>query len=911
MISKKLVAIACLLILSACGGGGGGGGGSNSPDPVNRAPAVNAGLDVTIHLPAATVALDGTVNDDGQPAGAAVSTAWSVSSGPAGATFADVNVVDTTVTFVSEGSYVLMLTADDTGLQGSDTVTVIVEAAPALAGIAVTPAAVSLPTGGTQAFIASGTDQYGASIAVNITWSADGGAIDQAGNYTAGAITGAFTVTATDGAVSGTANVTISIASPPVADAGGPYFGVEGSPVSLDGSGSTDANDDIVSYEWDLDNDGAFDDATGVSATFSAFGSGVFTIGLRVTDADGASNSATTTVTLTNVAPTANAQSVTTAEDTAKAITLTGSDPGFDPLTFAIGTGPTNGALSGTAPNVTYTPNASYNGPDSFTFTVNDGALTSAAATVSITVTAVQVSSQVSGKVTYHEIPHGTPGTGLDYTSIVEMPARLVTVQVINANDDVTVIANTKTDAAGDYSVNLDSNTDVFIRVRAEMTETGPGPSWNFRIVDNTSSDAQYVLDTAEFNTGTANQVRNILAETAFDGTDYTARIGAPFAILDAVHDAFQTVLSADPTINFVPLDTHWSINNAPVFGDQSVGEIGTSNYQGGSPISGIFLLGLEDNDTEEYDQHVIIHEWAHYFEDTIARSDSFGGPHGPGDLLDLRLAFGEGWGNAWSGMATGDSTYLDSFGTNQRLSGGKDVEDGTLLNGANPAPGWYSERSIQEILYDLFDATGDGMDTLSLGFSPLYDVFIDQQSTTTAFTSIFPFIDALKADRPADAAAIDALLADVSIDSVTDGFGTGETNSGGSADTLPVYKTVTVGGPPVNVCSNSEFGGGISALNTIQHVRLTITTVGMHTFTATATVIPGGETTDPDMVLFAPPLSGIFEVFESAVADSETGVSQNLPTGDYIIEVYDYNNLVSGGQEIGRACFDVTVTLP
>jgi hypothetical protein len=73
--------------------------------------------------------LDGTVSDDGLPAGAVLSTTWSVQSGPAGAVFADENAVDTTVTFISDGTYVLELTADDTALQGSDTVTIIVEAA--------------------------------------------------------------------------------------------------------------------------------------------------------------------------------------------------------------------------------------------------------------------------------------------------------------------------------------------------------------------------------------------------------------------------------------------------------------------------------------------------------------------------------------------------------------------------------------------------------------------------------------------------------------------------------------------------------------------------------------------------------------------------------------------------------------
>jgi uncharacterized repeat protein (TIGR02543 family) len=91
----------------------------------------------------------------------------------------------------------------------------------------------------------------------------------------------------------------------------------------------------------------------------------------------------------TNQAPTANAQSVTTAEDTAKAITLTGSDPEGSNLTYAVVSNPAHGTLSGTAPNVTYTPDANYNGADSFTFQASDGKTNSNVATVSITVTAV------------------------------------------------------------------------------------------------------------------------------------------------------------------------------------------------------------------------------------------------------------------------------------------------------------------------------------------------------------------------------------------------------------------------------------------------------------------------------------------------------------------------------------------
>jgi glucose/arabinose dehydrogenase/regulation of enolase protein 1 (concanavalin A-like superfamily) len=88
-----------------------------------------------------------------------------------------------------------------------------------------------------------------------------------------------------------------------------------------------------------------------------------------------------------NAAPTANSQTVTTAKDTAANIKLTGSDPNGDPLTYGVTSQPTNGTLSGTAPNLTYTPNPGFTGSDSFNFKVNDGTSDSATATVSITVT--------------------------------------------------------------------------------------------------------------------------------------------------------------------------------------------------------------------------------------------------------------------------------------------------------------------------------------------------------------------------------------------------------------------------------------------------------------------------------------------------------------------------------------------
>ena len=81
-------------------------------------------------------------------------------------------------------------------------------------------------------------------------------------------------------------------------------------------------------------------------------------------------------------------QMVATSEDTPVEIILTASNLGGDALTFSIVDAPAHGQLSGTPPNLTYTPNEGYNGPDSFTFRVTDGTNHSNTATVTITVEA-------------------------------------------------------------------------------------------------------------------------------------------------------------------------------------------------------------------------------------------------------------------------------------------------------------------------------------------------------------------------------------------------------------------------------------------------------------------------------------------------------------------------------------------
>lgn len=141
-----------------------------------------------------------------------------------------------------------------------------------------------------------------------------------------------------------------------------------------------------VSFECSLD-------GAAFAAAFTPCGSPVFYSGLsygehvflvRARDANGNVGAPTRHEwTIINTAPAVEGQSVSTLEDAPIAITLVATDT--DTLTWKLGP-PAHGALQGVPPNVTYTPDTGFSGADSFTFSVNDGEVESAVATVNITV---------------------------------------------------------------------------------------------------------------------------------------------------------------------------------------------------------------------------------------------------------------------------------------------------------------------------------------------------------------------------------------------------------------------------------------------------------------------------------------------------------------------------------------------
>lgn len=91
---------------------------------------------------------------------------------------------------------------------------------------------------------------------------------------------------------------------------------------------------------------------------------------------------------LANRRPFASPQGLTATMNTAQPVTLTGFDADADPLTYIITAPPGKGTLTGTPPNLTYTPTNNATGSDSFRCVINDGYTNSAPATVNIWINA-------------------------------------------------------------------------------------------------------------------------------------------------------------------------------------------------------------------------------------------------------------------------------------------------------------------------------------------------------------------------------------------------------------------------------------------------------------------------------------------------------------------------------------------
>ncbi|MBN8541010.1 MAG: hypothetical protein J0L82_11535 [Deltaproteobacteria bacterium] len=373
----------------------------------------------------------------------------------------------------------------------------------------------------------------------------------------------------------------------------------------------------------------------------------------------------------------------------------------------------------------------------------------------------------ISGTIQYERyLPgfsdNGTPGNPnddfveLDYSTKVTSPVRRAVVQVLI--NGTTPIGSGVTDDNGNYTISVDvpSGTSLVVRTMARSTITnyvkdavgvGPdencqGASWDIRVVNNVTNNVnsqtnhslrpQYVLDSSAFVTAGASTITvNTTAGMTWNGTTYTARSGAPFALLDTAISGLETACQGRANISFPLLYMNWSSDNTTTSGNRYQGSIATSFYttELTSKVANLYILGKVDVDTDELDRHIVAHEFAHYLENKIYRSDSIGGSHSLSDSLDTRLAFGEGFGNAFSGIVHNDGIYYDTSGSGQ-ASGFRIIVSNPPTTVDDRGP--YSETSMQYFIWRLW--------TARTSFDRIGNILENFQKTTSAVTNGLTF---------------------------------------------------------------------------------------------------------------------------------------------------------------------------
>ncbi|MDB4530871.1 Ig-like domain-containing protein [bacterium] len=255
---------------------------------------------------------------------------------------------------------------------------------------------------------------------------------------------------------------------------------------------------------------------------------------------------ATVSISVANVndKPEVANQSVDVDEDGSVSITLSGSDEEGDTLSFTVLSQPKKGKLSGTAPTLSYSPNANYSGSDSFTFKANDGKADSNTATVTINVIKKEADEPVLSlsKAEYEKGEvikvsfSGGPGNAKDWLGLYkegelndddDILKRLYVDGTEEGNDAKTEgVVSVEADLApGSYQVSLFENDgrNILATVGFKVKKTGNNPdledNWTILVYGHADHNlgANLIGDLIEMEKVGSGDGLNIVAQTDFN----------------------------------------------------------------------------------------------------------------------------------------------------------------------------------------------------------------------------------------------------------------------------------------------------------------------------------------------------------------------------------------------------------
>lgn len=469
------------------------------------------------------------------------------------------------------------------------------------------------------------------------------------------------------------------------------------------------------------------------------------------------------------------------------------------------------------------------------------------------------------GRAFYQKV--AVTDSGLDLTQTVMVPIRNARVEVFDRSLNV-VVSVSETDGSGQFTIAAPNQSDLVVRVLSRLR------SLALLVADNTNGNAPYSIS-ADVD---AQQQADVML---LDTNSTPQRVSGSFNILEAIQRGNDLIAKADPRIVPPSFTMFWSVRNTNRSGNPANGLVGGTFFNLSTGTA--YILGDRAVDSDEFDDSVLLHEYAHVLAVRFSRDDSPGGSHSLGDYLDPRVAWSEAWANFFSSAARNNPVYRDSYGPNGVNVLRYYLEDN---DPSGNHPGIWSEASIQSLLWDLFDDAADDGDSSQFDFSLIWSAFADLRNDHFVYLPYFldHFIE--RNPESADIVRVMAQLRSIQFfpgmrPSVANPFPrlltVGQAATGNEVDSLTTKRT--------NLMNSSHFysfttSGGATG------IRLDIVGTG-----------PGNNPNANDLDLYLLDLNGRI-IAKSNTSDPRGELIKGitLGAGTYVVEVRSYYTNASSG---------------
>ncbi len=518
----------------------------------------------------------------------------------------------------------------------------------------------------------------------------------------------------------------------------------------------------------------------------------------------------------------------------------------------------------------------SHTGTVGHTLTSGDAGYNFAGPTVTVTILDND-GCPISGTITYtNRIYNRTSG----FTGATEpLPIRHAEYEIVQSPS--TVLASGVTDASGAYTADLfaSGTVSLFVRVYARRRDSTSGvPSAiEAAVVDNGTPAAVY----------TAASTPSSITLTGPLTLDMTVPLASsgPFNIFDVTSISQEYLFAIDGAANPPYLAVYWSIGSAD------------GTYF--SPLDNTIHLLNQTDDTDEFDDDIILHEIGHYVAENYSKDDSPGGPHTLTGHYDIRLTWSEGWATffmaavkywantniAPAGRYPEYYWYVDTFG-------GTHMAD-EIATPSFPAQtiGADNEGAISAVLWDIAVGAADG-GMLNLGYDEIWNV-VDNLLTGRAEVSLEDFFDEWNGQGYAP---LDAVLAGRTIRYYPDAREANDTS--GTATAVP---------GPTTYATQTFFRSGGNPVGDQNWFRINLTAGSNYTF-ATSNL---GDGADTYLRLYDGSVALIDENDDSGSLASSISFTPTM-SGTYYIMVAPYSGETAGFPQIATyGSYDLTISGP